>query len=84
MRGVLLGPPKPVQDQPEGKYTEGGKANGYTHKVENKTRRRITQRVGNTIEQQRGGELAEGRLVIAHPHSFRRENQAYHLMICHP
>ncbi len=26
-------------------------------------------------------ELAEGRLVIAHPHSFRRENQAYHLMI---
>lgn len=26
-------------------------------------------------------ELAEGRLVIAHPHSFRREDQAYHLMI---
>ncbi|MCQ4312408.1 LysR substrate-binding domain-containing protein [Pseudomonas stutzeri] len=26
-------------------------------------------------------ELAEGRLVIAHPHSYRREDQAYHLMI---
>ncbi len=26
-------------------------------------------------------ELAEGRLVIAHPHSYRREGQAYHLMI---
>lgn len=26
-------------------------------------------------------ELAEGRLVIAHPHSFRRADQAYHLMI---
>ena len=26
-------------------------------------------------------ELAEGRLVIAHPHAYRREDQAYHLMI---
>lgn len=26
-------------------------------------------------------ELTEGRLVIAHPHAFRREDQAYHLMI---
>ncbi|MCQ4319415.1 LysR family transcriptional regulator [Stutzerimonas stutzeri] len=26
-------------------------------------------------------ELAAGHLVIAHPHSFRREDQAYHLMI---
>lgn len=26
-------------------------------------------------------ELAEGRLVIAHPHSYRREDQAYYLMI---
>ncbi|WP_222910486.1 LysR substrate-binding domain-containing protein [Pseudomonas sp. DNDY-54] len=26
-------------------------------------------------------ELAEGRLMIAHPHAYRREGQAYHLMI---
>lgn len=26
-------------------------------------------------------ELAEGRLAIAHPHSYRQEGQAYHLMI---
>ncbi|WP_181296369.1 LysR substrate-binding domain-containing protein [Pseudomonas sp. Q2-TVG4-2] len=26
-------------------------------------------------------ELAEGRLIIAHPHAYRREGQAYHLII---
>lgn len=26
-------------------------------------------------------ELAEGRLIIAHPHAYRRDGQAYHLMI---